>query len=318
MTDIREIAEKYLERVRPAGPYDIVSLCPFHTERDPSFSMSVMSGLWICFSCGEKGNLRQFLQRMGLSSYDIKIGYTRVLEEAQKNRPPPPDPARPNVYTKDPLPEEILGLFQAYPTELLNAGFSEETLRFFEVGFDKWHSRITFPIRDLKGNLLGINGRAVEDGVEPRYKVYNKEYAVWDLPEREQVNKSAVLWNAHTLYPYVHFQKSPAFVVLVEGYKACMWMYQHGVHDVLALQGRLLSPDQKWILERIGAPVHLMLDNNEAGWNGMGKIARVLSPSLPVKIVDYDTEQPDGLPPEQVLRVANDAQDWLKVLLEVS
>lgn len=42
------------------------ALCPFHDEDDPSFSVDVRTGLWKCWSCGAKGNVRQFCEGMGI------------------------------------------------------------------------------------------------------------------------------------------------------------------------------------------------------------------------------------------------------------
>jgi DNA primase len=116
----------------------------------------------------------------------------------------------------------------------------------------------------------------------------------------------------------VHFHKSPPFVALVEGYKACMWVHQAGIKDVVALQTNRMSYEQRWVLEKIGAPVYLMLDNNAAGWQGMGEISKELGKKMTVKIVDYDTEQPDGLTEEAVLACVPQAVDYMKVMLEVS
>jgi DNA primase len=319
MANITDIANKFLARAKPQGSGHIQALCPFHDDSDPSFSMNIENGLWLCYSCGVTGNIRQFLTAMGVGWGDQGIYYRTALEEAKRYRKREYDPLHPNVVTRDPLPEEVLGLFRETPPGLLEAGFTKETLDYFEVGFDKWHQRVTYPIRDLEGNLLGINGRAlVEDEDTPRYKVYEKEYMAWGLPERQQVKKSTVLWNGHSLYGYLYFPKRPEYIAVTEGYKAAMWIWQAGIKDVVALQTNRLSRDQQWILEKIGAPIHLVLDNNKAGWAGMSEISRELGRKLDVKIVDYDAEQPDGLTPEQVLESVPNAIPYMKIMLEVS
>lgn len=316
-TPIIEIASKYLERVRPTGSNNITALCPFHADSTPSFALSLSSGLWICYACGAKGNLRQLLKGLGLNDQAIQVKYGATLSKLQQQRPPRPDPTKP-LATKDPLPEEILGLFNLCPLALLDAGFTEETLQYFEVGFDKWHMRITYPMRDLTGQLLGINGRTVEeDESAPRYKVYTHEYAVWGLQEREVVQKSSMLWNAHNLYPYIQFCQTPELVVLVEGYKACMWVHQAGIPNVMATMGTSLSQEQKWILQKINGPVYLMFDNDAAGWSGMARVGSVISRSLPAYIVEYDAEQPDGLPLESVREAVQSAKSFHRMKREI-
>lgn len=319
MADLAEVAQRFLVRAKRQGGNHIQALCPFHSDTVPSFSFNIENGLWICYACGETGNLRQFLDRMGVARATQEHQYRTALEQAKKYRKAEYDPLRPNVIAKDPLPEEVLGLFREEPPGLLQAGFTRETLDFFEVGFDKWHKRITYPIRDLEGNLLGVNGRAVvEDEWTPRYKVYTKEWMAWGLPEREEVKKSTVLWNGHSLRGYLYFHQNPPYVAVTEGYKAAMWVWQAGIKNVVALQTMNMSDNQRWVLEKIGAPVHLMLDNNTAGWAGMSKISRELGRKLEVRIVDYDTEQPDGLTVEQVLSSVPNAIPYMKIVLEVS
>lgn len=318
MSSIADVAKQFLQQARLVGNNNIISLCPFHSEQSPSFCMSAQNGLWLCYACGAKGNLKQFLLRVGISETLLPIRYASALEEARKNKKAEPNPIRPKVLAEEPLTEDLLGLFNKYPTSLLNAGFLPETLNFFEVGFDNQHFRITYPLRDLKGNLLGISGRQLDGADGPKYKVYTKEYKTWGLPERPEVSKSSILWNAHNLYSYVHFGKNPPFVVVVEGYKACMWVWQAGIKDVVALQGNRMSYEQKWILQKIGAPVHLMLDNNSPGWSGMAAVGKELLGSLTVRIVDYDTEQPDQLTEDQVQTSAACAKDYMQIMLEVS
>lgn len=312
MNPILDIANEYLNRVRPSGDSNIVAVCPFHDDSDPSLAMSTLTGLWICYACGAKGNLRQFLERLELDKQTIQIKHGETLKKVRTQKQKEADPSA-SLATKDPLPEEVLGLFNMCPTSLLEAGFEEETLKFFEIGFDKWHMRVTFPMRDLHGNLLGINGRTVlEDDDIPRYKVYTDEYETWNMQKRGIVKKSLLLWNAHNLYPYIKFLKTPEFVVLVEGYKACMWIHQGGFKDVMAVQGRSLSKEQKWILEKIGCPVYMMFDNNEAGWGGMGQVGGELSKSMLTKIVQYEAEQPDGVPQNEVSTVVRNAIEFRK------
>lgn len=319
MTTIREIAQQYLQKCRSQGAGHVQARCPVHDDATPSFSLNTENGLWLCFACGATGNLRQLLDIFGITRAEQDIRFRSALEQARQSRKPVQDPTKPKIIAQEPLPEELLGLFRSYPTELTAAGFTWDTLDYFEVGFDKQHLRTTYPIRDLKGNLLGINGRAViVDDYTPRYKVYTDEYLDWGLPAREEVKKSSVLWNAHNLYSYIHFHASPPFVVVTEGYKACMWVHQAGIKDVVALQTMRMSYEQRWILEHIGAPVHLMLDNNAAGWAGMSQIAKELGKKMTVRIVDYCKEQPDELTKEEVLDCVPRAVDYMKIMAEVS
>lgn len=307
--EIYGIAEQYLGKIRKSGPENIMAVCPFHEESTPSFAMSLVNGVFFCHSCHARGTLRTFLRDMGMGSDAIKLRYEALIDAAKQNSPKPPDPMRPGVFEMVPIDETFLGLLDMCPTKLLEDGFEESTLRHFEVGYDKWHNRITFPLRDILGNLVGISGRSMSSEAWPRYKVYDKEYLIWDLPERIGWNKSGLLYNAHSVYPAtVQMNPNAACVAVVEGFKACMWVHQAGITNVVATLGSYLSWQQQWILERMGVPVYLFLDNDSAGIDGVSKANAALTLSLDTLIVEYperlvedEKAQPDSLAREEVL-----------------
>lgn len=328
--EVLGVAQQYLNKVKRSGSDDIMAICPFHMkadgteERTPSFAMSLSKGLYFCHSCHAKGNLFTFLRDLGMSREHIERQYRFLLDEAGKNIPPPPDPLRADVWDLPPIEESLLGLFDYCPLQLLQDGFDEKTLHHFEVGYDKWHRRITYPLRDLKGSLAGISGKATQPGQNPKYKVYTKEYGAWHLPQRKEPDKRKLLWNAHRIYPEVYFNNPNASsVVVVEGFKAAMWLWQCGVANVVALLGSYLSWEQEWILQRIGSPVVLFLDNNYAGRNGAINAADRLSKSLNVRMVDYPERlveyaesQPDNCTPSEVEEAVASAPSYLNWLLK--
>lgn len=324
--DIRSIAEQYLRKVRKSGPENVMAICPFHVksdgteERRPSFAMSLTNGLWFCHSCQSSGNLYTFLRDVGLSHHQIEFHHRLTLEAARKNAPQPMDALRCQVVSNNPIEEGLLGIFEACPTSLLQAGFKEETLRHFDIGFDETHLRVTYPIRDLEGKLVGISGRSVND-YWPKYKIYDEEYKAWDLPPRMNWDKRLYMWNANTVYPQLMFQTNPSYIVVVEGFKACMWLWQCGIKNVVALLGTYLSPEHKWVLERLGAPVYLFFDNNEPGQIGTEKAVKRLRRSLIVNVIEYpdrlideEDAQPDSLTAEEVVEQMNrpvTSHQWL-------
>jgi len=325
--EVLVVAQRHLKRIRRSGPDNIMAICPFHRkddgtdEKTPSFAMSLSKGLYFCHSCESKGNLFTFLKKAaGLDSGTIEVAYKSLLDGVARNIPPPPNPLDPKVISLNPLPEGILGIFDQTPDALLDKGFTEETLQEFEVGFDDVHFRITYPLRDLSGQLVGISGRTVT-GAHPRYKIYDREYSRWNLPERLNWDKRIVLWNAHTFYPEVYLRTAGIEVVVVEGFNACMWLVQSGIKQTVALLGTYLSYEQQWVLERMGGTVYLFLDNNQPGWTGTIKAAEKLIRSLPVKIMRYpirlrsnDEAQPDNLTLGEVVEAKEGAIDYVKWL----
>jgi DNA primase len=304
MTAILDIAHEHLRRVKPTGATDIMAICPFHRKADgseekgASFSMNVYSGLWYCHSCHCRGNLFTFLRDIGVPRADIEFRFKDALEAAKQYAPAPADPLNPIQPVKgEPLDESFLGLFDFCPQLLLDEGFSQDILRKFDVGFDEKHMRITFPLRDLRGQLIGISGRSLI-GAVPRYKVYDWEYTDFGLPVRK-TEKRAILWNAHTILPAFAFEPDPGarYVVVTEGFKSTMRVAQAGIPNVVGLLGSYMTEEQRWVLERLGCPILLMLDNNDAGRRGQRDAGCRLTKSVPrLHVIHYDADQPSDLP----------------------
>lgn len=317
-TQVLDVAKHFLRKVQRSGPEDVGAICPFHTKWDgtpentPSFAMSITTGLWFCHSCHERGNFRTFLKYVGVSPLYVDRYYKPLLEEldklTQRNRK---NQCVFITFRGEPMEESVLGLFDYTPASLLEEGFTPETLRRFDVGFDQKNNRVTYPLRDMLGRLMGFSGRG-PDGTWPRYKIYAKEeYEVWGLPPRN-TDRADLIWNADKVYPAtMHFHQDPIFV-LTEGYKACMWVYQAGYKNALALQGSYMSPTQQKILERMGGTWYLFLDNDKAGYKGFWEVGKRLAKSLDVRIVQYQGHQPTNLSPSEVTQAIEAAPDFYK------
>lgn len=161
------------------------------------------------------------------------------------------------------------------------------------IGFDKNEKRITFPIRDPFGKLVAISGRAIKSWQIPRYKTYRFS----SIPGYTPQNRSH-LYLIDQVYPKHFFNplyKGPTIVV--EGYKAALWLTQLG-YDAVAVQGsQITSAQLKW-LSRIGGEKIIFLDNevgkhmqNEKGESEALKMYRKL---LRNKNLSFIATYPDG------------------------
>lgn len=301
-----DLLRSLLGEVGRAGPSDVMAKCPFHLkngkkESSPSFAINTHNGLWFCHSCGAAGNLTSFLHKMGLPASEMGQ-YRDLIEElkAQQITPPPKVGYWLAPFAEDKvLPEEAIGLFQKAPRQMLAWGFTMPTLYRAHVGYDSKNQRITFPLRDYTGQLVGFSGRALFDDTKPRYKVYDSnEYRKWGLPLLPPPPKAEILWGYHEVVATkLHKPKLP--LILVEGFKARLWLIQHGYHTCLALLGSSMSEQQQHLLERIGGTIYVFLDNDAAGSKKF-EIAARLDRSCEVRIPVYETLQPDGLSKTQL------------------
>jgi DNA primase len=295
------------------GSDHVMVRCPYHgggQERTPSMSISTTKPVFFCFGCKASGHLSRLLTHFGMS----REGVAQILPRDLQFEAPESIAAK-LVRGVDPfrgkfvLDEALLDYYRLAPTKLLNAGFAERTLRHFEVGFDNKNMRITFPLRTTNGELVGISGRAVYDEDEPRYRIYDRELRErqgFHIPDDYSMAevKSAILWHAHVVRPFFFVHGSGKEEILVtEGFKACMWLFQAGFEDVVALVGSYLTPLHAELLARATRKVTLALDNNEAGWKGTARAGRLLtSKGVEVSVIKYPDhrEQPDNLRPDEV------------------
>jgi hypothetical protein len=318
---------------RFSGDSNIKVKCPFHKggqETKPSFSINVDLGLFQCFTCHQSGTVKKLLALLGLSSSQVDTETRELKALFDANRFALAHKRRTDCVGIDPfkapyvLPETIVAAYDLMPLSLVNGGFDPQILKYLEVGFDRHNHRITYPIRDLYGNLAGIVGGKALESQEPKYMVYEgkrqdritgrkipSHFGFWFDEDRQydgyEFKNHEYIWGYDKFYPRLFFGKEVQTLVLVEGYKAAAWVLQCGFVNVGALMGSKMSYRQKQLILRLrGNDIVLFLDNNEAGWDGTEKIGSELHKLMPgVRIVRYPDDahegcQPDDLVPEAV------------------
>jgi DNA primase len=216
------------------------------------------------------------------------------------------------------LPEYILGAYDTIPQDLVNQGFSEETLSSHDVGVDRKNSRITFAIRDMLGRLVGISGRAMNDWQIPRYKVYDarppnpasgqRAGELYGVVDRYIPDNRKHLYGFHSVYPERFFRPSEEQppLIITEGYKSTLWLRQLGFLHAVGLQGSSLTEVQLRQLGRLRGPYFIMLDHEPGkgfpdrnGHCAAVSIARQLKTSGRVLICLYE-EKPTGTAPDDL------------------
>ena len=303
------------DSAQPGNGY-IMIRCPFHgggQENTPSCSVSIDKPVFFCHACQESGHISRILKSLGLGKDAVQAilkstGLDSPSVQTARGRLAARLVTHGNVFRgRYILDEDILDEFRQAPRDLLRKGFAKTTLRHFEVGYDLMNLRMTFPIRNVYGELVGISGRALVDGVEPRYKIYDRELKTrkdFHVPEdytMEEV-KDAVLWHAHVVRPFLYKFTDEALVI-TEGFKACMWTWQSGYQTTVALIGAYLSGLHAELISTVVQYVVLFLDNNDAGWRGTFHAGNTLAKhGIDVRVARYpdDRGQPDDLSSEEV------------------
>ena len=118
--------------------------------------------------------------------------------------------------------------------------------------YDKFRSRIMFPIRDFSGRTIAFGGRILGEGI-PKYL---------NSPETVLYNKSRHLYALDVSREEIRRRD---FAILVEGYFDCVVPFQYGIRNVVASLGTSLTQDQVRTLGRYTRKVVVNYDPDSAG-----------------------------------------------------
>jgi DNA primase len=303
-TPVLELAQNLIPGLRQGADNNWTGFCPIHGEvpgkSTPSFSINVKTGLWICFAGCGGGHLRTLLHELGRSRTSIDLTMDRLDKHLVKVAKKKSPIGRPGLFKAQfPLPERILGLFEACPQSLVDEGFDEDLLWSHDVGVDPERDWITYPIRDIEGTLAGIMGRTKG---HPKYKVYRQELKDMGFPGYT-INNHDYLWRWDIVYPQVILSEERPTIYLCEGFKAALWMVQCGYELTLATMGSSLSNTQKIFLERLGGTLVWCSDFDPAGQKMVAKGSKKVM-GLRQLVMNYPEGlgrlQPDSLEPDEL------------------
>ena len=193
-----------------------------------------------------------------------------------------------------------------------SAGFKIEEL--FEAGllrrnkrgaYDHFRQRITFPIRDQRGRVLGFGARAQRR--EERAKYVNS-------PESDLFRKSSMLYGIDLARAEIAKAKR---AIVVEGYTDVIALHQAGVEETVAIMGTAITPEQLKLLGALTDTVVLALDADRAGADAMIRAQRVAGDrgmDLRVAAMPEDSDPADMLAEgrgEEFRALVEDALDLL-------
>lgn len=138
-----------------------------------------------------------------------------------------------------PISEEILSYYKPYVNDLfLKDGVNYDTQLEFEVGIDLQSQRITIPIRDELGTLVGVKGRLFDNTSDGEKYIY-----------LERCSKSKILYGLHKTMKYIKEQNE---VIVVESEKSVMALWSHGIKNAVSIGGHILSRSQVEKITRLG------------------------------------------------------------------
>ena len=149
------------------------------------------------------------------------------------------------------IPEETLKAYLPWDNTIFYEDHIDwETQAEFELGLDVFSHRITIPIRDEFGRLVGIKGRRAWDTVDelnPKY-IYLKD-----------CEKSKILYGLYKTLPYI---QEKGEVIVCEAEKGVMQLWSYGYRNCVAVSGHNLSNWQVRRLEELDVDITIAFDKD--------------------------------------------------------
>ncbi len=151
--------------------------------------------------------------------------------------------------------------------------------------YDRFRSRIIFPIRDARGRVQGFGARALLPDQKPKYV---------NSPEGELYSKRRTLYGIERARPQI--VKSGRALV-VEGYTDVLACEQAGIGGAVAIMGTAITPEQVKLLSAYAEEAVLALDADRAGREAMLRAQGVGGKRLRLRVA----RMPEGKDPADLL-----------------
>ena len=333
--DIVKLVSGYLT-LKKSGHDSYSGLCPFHTEKTPSFSVSPAKGVFYCFGCGQGGDGIKFLREV--EHLEFAEAVERLAKEAgvtlrYEGDSPAERRAASRRQALNRANQEAAELYHRMLADgregedarryLAERGIDQETAATFLIGYAPGYSDFLLRrlARTLSTEILVEAGLVLGEGGDVRDRFRGRiTFPVHDLsgravgigarsmpgredgpkylnsPETPIYRKGEVLYNLHRAKGAI---ARTSDIHVVEGYTDVIAMAQAGIETAVATCGTALGEGHFRLASRFAERMVLAFDSDEAGARAAERAFQFLE-SYPVRAVVLIL--PEGKDPADVVR----------------
>jgi DNA primase len=320
--NVVDVVGSYVKLTKTGANYR--GVCPFHSEKKPSFFVSPARQVWHCFGCGLGSSIFDFVMKIeGVEFGDaLKILAAKAGVELKRENPQLKT-ERNRLYEICDLAcsffEKQLGN-SAFGKEakeyLLKRGIKEETIKKWRLGYspDTWQALSDFlvgrgytreeivkaglAVKSEKGNnpydrfrgriifpIFDLNSQVIGFGARVFKEIDNKETAKYiNTPQTLLYDKSNVLYGIN--YAKLAIRKNNQ-CVLTEGYTDAIMCHQAGFENTVAVSGTALTSRHLNTLKRYSDNLLLAFDMDLAGDTATKRgINLAQSQGFNIKVID--------------------------------
>ncbi len=292
--------------LKPKGAGEFSGLCPFHSEKTPSFTVSDEKGFYHCFGCGAHGDVIGFVaQTEGLS---FKESVERLASECGISLPKY-SPKQIEQEQKEASHYDIFEVATQYYESQLHTpegkkaldylkrrGLKPEIIKQFRLGYaplnhnelrtkylshfsDEMIGESSVLVKGQSGGLYNLfRGRVIFPILNRKNRVIAFGGRILGEGEPKYLNspENPIFKKGDELYG-LNFASKDAFktreLILVEGYMDVISLANYGIHNAVAPLGTAVKTKQIELLWKyVDEPV-ICMDSDSAGRRSMAKIA---------------------------------------------
>jgi DNA primase len=331
-SDIVQIISEYLRLKKRGKNYQ--TLCPFHTEKTPSFNVSVDKQIYHCFGCGKGGNVITFLMEHEKMSFVdavkhlakranivIKDDFQSDYKREQFDRIYYANQVAVEYYQQTLKQSKYKDILENYLT--YKRHIKSESIDHFKLGLagEEWEGLIKYAAtKDIKPDELENAGLALKSEKTGKYfdrfrhrlmipilNLSGKTIAFGgrtlkkgepakyiNSPETALYNKSNILYGLNWAKDDI---RESGEVYIVEGYFDVISLWQVGIENVAASSGTAFTQQQARLLARFANTVYLFFDADSAGKKAaLRSVDSLYDAGLEVKII----VAPEGDDPDSI------------------
>ena len=350
--NIVDVVGQYVRLKRQGAGQRYVGLCPFHSEKTPSFGVHTALQRYKCFGCDAGGDVFQFVQDIENLTFPETL---KLLAERygipMPERQRPNDPETQKRFALLEMQEIAADVFQSNlrgsagkdaRAYLESRGVSPTAMDEFRLGLsDTSGQQLTTRLHKFGPELLEESGLVLKrqdgSGSYDRFRARlmfpihsesgkviafggralrpNDEPKYLNSPETKIYKKSTVLYNLHRAKTDARKHDQ---MILVEGYMDVIAVYSAGIHEVVASSGTALGIEQIRAIKRqvahLQASTGRMILNFDADAAGARSTEKYIGMLLAEGLRVKVLEIPGGLDPDEYIQ--NNGADAYRGLVE--
>ena len=310
---------------------EYLGICPFHSEKTPSFTVNDAKRFYHCFGCGVHGDIIKFVaETTGLSYKEaaIKIAQENSIELPKMSAD------QQKEYDEADQIYNVLELASAYFTDQINKevegyllarGINKNIKEQFSIGYApgkglliKYFEKKSIPLKILLSS--GLVGKK-EDGkiyevfnnriIFPIRNTYNRIVgfggrAIGDgMPKYINSPETLVFKKSETMYgenTAISASYKKNYSIVVEGYMDVIALHQAGINEAVASLGTSVTEKHLQKLWRSGEEIIICLDGDNAGQRASRRLIDIALPLIAYdKKISFVT-LPNSKDPDEVIK----------------